>query len=149
MARDSRIIRRRLFVLQQLGIDPHCFYCRVPLDKQTATVDHYIPQSRGGQDHAPNYRLCCLTCNNDKGNTHPDEFMAKMSACNAKRCRTQAPRLKRPRTYASEPIVIPATGFTERHAGFKKIIDQVEANDESVRAHTVASIGRENMPRED
>ena len=32
-----------------------------------ATLDHYIPFSKGGTHDLSNLRTCCMTCNNKKG----------------------------------------------------------------------------------
>ena len=50
-----------------------CFYCGLPAD----TVDHLIPLSRGGQDHAYNTAPCCAACNVLKDNMTVAEFKAK------------------------------------------------------------------------
>ncbi len=42
---------------------------REPLRSRWATVDHVIPQERGGLDTLDNLAACCVTCNSRKGNT--------------------------------------------------------------------------------
>lgn len=61
-----------------------CFYCWIPLRERSSnpdlslrarsetgtgypTIDHYIPQTRGGSDNLYNLRLCCTLCNREKG----------------------------------------------------------------------------------
>jgi 5-methylcytosine-specific restriction endonuclease McrA len=51
-----------------------CGYCGAecsltsePISTQ-ATVDHYIPKSKGGSCTFQNYVVCCRSCNNKKGN---------------------------------------------------------------------------------
>ena len=34
---------------------------------QLATLDHFIPKSKGGSDDPSNLLTCCLGCNNSKG----------------------------------------------------------------------------------
>jgi len=48
--------------------DPHCHWCRKPLTKVTATIEHKIPLSRGGLDNSNNTTIACLECNNARGN---------------------------------------------------------------------------------
>lgn len=45
-----------------------CFHCGCGLDKSTATIDHLVPQSKGGSDLIDNLRLSCQRCNALKGN---------------------------------------------------------------------------------
>lgn len=63
-----------------------CFYCGeqtvlspVRIENQ-ATVDHYIPTSRGGSNADSNRVLACVECNMAKGSMMPEEYMAKYSA---------------------------------------------------------------------
>ena len=40
-----------------------CQYCGDSVTVQNATLDHYIPQCRGGGNGKENLRTCCLMCN--------------------------------------------------------------------------------------
>ena len=54
-----------------------CFYCRAGFpNKESMTVDHYVPKSRGGKDERSNYRAACADCNQSKGALLPIEFDA-------------------------------------------------------------------------
>lgn len=44
-----------------------CFYCLLPMNRGTETVDHWQPMSAGGSNHLTNLRLCCAACNGAKG----------------------------------------------------------------------------------
>jgi 5-methylcytosine-specific restriction endonuclease McrA len=56
-----------------------CQYCgaRLPLDK--LTIDHVVPQSRGGETSWENCVLACMRCNNRKGSRTPAEANMKLS----------------------------------------------------------------------
>jgi len=43
-----------------------------PLTKETATLDHVIPISRGGLNNANNYVIACEPCNSERGNNMPE-----------------------------------------------------------------------------
>jgi hypothetical protein len=43
-----------------------CQYCGERVTRDNATLDHYIPQSRGGTHAKVNLRTCCLICNGIK-----------------------------------------------------------------------------------
>lgn len=51
-----------------IGDVPICFYCECSLTESTYSIDHVIPLSRGGWNFRDNKVLCCLPCNNAKGN---------------------------------------------------------------------------------
>jgi 5-methylcytosine-specific restriction endonuclease McrA len=50
-----------------------CFYCE---SKQSLTIDHKIPITRGGDDQISNLQIVCRTCNASKADMTHDEFMA-------------------------------------------------------------------------
>jgi hypothetical protein len=43
-----------------------CRYCGDRVTKDNATIDHYVPQSKGGNHSKANLRTCCLVCNSIK-----------------------------------------------------------------------------------
>lgn len=45
-----------------------CYYCATPLTFDTATIDHFIPLSKGGAHAEYNWRPSCQRCNIGKGN---------------------------------------------------------------------------------
>lgn len=59
-----------------------CAYCVIPMvlepenSKRSATLDHVIPRSRGGDHHWENVVCACLTCNREKGDLTSDEYLA-------------------------------------------------------------------------
>lgn len=59
----------RLFVLRR--DDYRCHYCR---NGGKLTLDHVVPQSRGGADHPTNLVACCRSCNDAKANKSPKEW---------------------------------------------------------------------------
>lgn len=66
--------RRKSYTHAKLELwrrDPHCYWCRVELSQDAATVDHRIPLSRGGLNCGNNYVLSCHPCNNARGNSIP------------------------------------------------------------------------------
>lgn len=50
-----------------------------------ATVDHYMPLSKGGTWARSNLRACCQGCNRDKGSMDPEAWEAKLAAMRAKK----------------------------------------------------------------
>lgn len=49
-----------------------CRYCGDRLYSRTGTRDHYVPQSKGGQDVWTNVVLACNVCNSRKGDSMPE-----------------------------------------------------------------------------
>jgi hypothetical protein len=50
-----------------------CQYCGEKVTEESATLDHYIPQSKGGNHSKGNLRTCCLLCNSIKSGTFFEE----------------------------------------------------------------------------
>ena len=57
-----------------------CAGCRVMFPFRNMTIDHLIPQSRGGTDHLNNLQVMCNACNSMKGVGTQEEFIAKLMA---------------------------------------------------------------------
>lgn len=64
---DSMCKRRRELRESLLAVTPRCFYCQRPLERDTATLDHLHPRSKGGTDDPENLVLACRPCNRAKG----------------------------------------------------------------------------------
>lgn len=56
-----------------------CVYCGYisPDGEENLTLDHVIPQSRGGNHSVENLVTCCMECNRRKKNKTPDEWGVK------------------------------------------------------------------------
>ena len=52
-----------------------CSGCKLWLPFRNFTIDHIVPQSRGGTDHLDNLQMLCGACNSLKGD-HPQEYLA-------------------------------------------------------------------------
>ena len=48
--------------------------CWVMFPFRNFTIDHVVPQSRGGTDHLDNLQLLCGACNSLKGD-RPQEYL--------------------------------------------------------------------------
>ena len=57
-------------LVKKLG-NYHCAYCGSIKD---LTIDHMLPQSRGGKHTYDNLVCCCRQCNEEKGNRTPEEW---------------------------------------------------------------------------
>lgn len=51
-----------------------CPYCMGEFALSKATIDHLVPQSRGGVSEPYNMVWCCKRCNNEKGSLTPEEY---------------------------------------------------------------------------
>lgn len=55
-----------------------CQYCSVRLNQQDATYDHVLPKGQGGKTLWENIVICCLVCNQKKGNRTPAQAGMKL-----------------------------------------------------------------------
>jgi len=55
-----------------------CAGCRVAFPFRNMTIDHIVPQSKGGTDHIDNLQLLCGACNSLKGNRDQAWFLADL-----------------------------------------------------------------------
>ena len=60
---------------QQEGL---CNGCGVMFPFRNFTVDHVVPQSRGGTDHFDNLQLLCGACNSVKGDRPQEHLIARL-----------------------------------------------------------------------
>lgn len=65
--REIRFSRRNIFERDKNT----CQYCGKRFAKSDLTIDHVIPQSKGGLDTWENLVLACVKCNVHKGNRTP------------------------------------------------------------------------------
>ena len=71
---NYRTHKHTLFGMQE-GL---CVGCRVMFPFRNMTVDHIVPQSKGGTDHRDNLQLLCNACNSMKGAGAQETFIAKL-----------------------------------------------------------------------
>ena len=55
-----------------------CNGCRVHFPFRNLTVDHVVPQSKGGSHHLDNLQLLCGACNSKKGNRSMEALIAEL-----------------------------------------------------------------------
>ena len=52
----------------------HCAYCGKKIEFDDMTIDHIVPQSKGGKDTPENTVPACQLCNNQKADRTIEEF---------------------------------------------------------------------------
>jgi 5-methylcytosine-specific restriction endonuclease McrA len=57
-----------------------CHYCKKPLPKAAATLDHVVPLALGGSWRIENLRLACRHCNRMKADKPPHVFHNLLAA---------------------------------------------------------------------
>ncbi len=55
-----------------------CAGCQVMFPFRNMTIDHVVPQAKGGTDHLDNLQLLCNACNSMKGTRSQAEFVARL-----------------------------------------------------------------------
>lgn len=64
---SSDVIRRKkMNTRKRLKPGTRCAYCGKLLSTYTATIDHIVPLSRGGDNEPSNLCWCCKNCNSEK-----------------------------------------------------------------------------------
>lgn len=63
--RDQKTLNMILSLAERDGWD--CCYCPTPLDVETATIEHFVPITSGGNSHMANLSLSCQPCNTEAG----------------------------------------------------------------------------------
>ena len=69
--------RRRWATSKAKAQNGLCYWCGKPFMERPGmglTADHFIPLSRGGEDHFENIVAAHERCNAARGNTMPDDF---------------------------------------------------------------------------
>lgn len=71
-----------------------CFYCDAILDINEATIEHVIPQSKGGSSHLDNLVVCCKYANHAFRDYSPKQKMTviKQLCCSPLICQKIFPR---------------------------------------------------------
>ena len=66
-----------------------CQYCGEKVNQRNATLDHFIPKSKNGDDSKENLRTCCLLCNGIKsGKTYKDAAPLLLKSIQERRARS-------------------------------------------------------------
>ncbi|MEA5523386.1 HNH endonuclease [Limnoraphis robusta] len=68
-----RLPKMNIVVTRKNVIKRDGFRCQYCGKKESLTIDHVIPKSRGGSDEWDNLTTCCATCNVKKGSRTPKE----------------------------------------------------------------------------
>lgn len=77
MARRLSGERRKRLVRELLLKSERCHWCPKALTEDTATLDHIITVSEGGNNRYSNQVLSCEPCNRERGSMKYDEFHRK------------------------------------------------------------------------
>ena len=68
-------VNKRTLYGEQEGV---CNGCRLLFPYRNLTIDHVVPQSRGGGDELGNLQLLCAACNSAKGSGTHEALIAKL-----------------------------------------------------------------------
>jgi 5-methylcytosine-specific restriction endonuclease McrA len=83
--RDRKTVNLVISLAERDGWD--CCYCFASLNIETATIEHFVPVTSGGDSHMANLSLACRPCNQEAGHM---PVRAKMEMAVRKRGRVGA-----------------------------------------------------------
>ncbi len=67
-----------------------CQYCGDKVSPENVTLDHFVPQSKGGEHNMDNLRTCCLVCNSIKsGKSYEAAAPLLLKSIQERRARSQ------------------------------------------------------------
>ena len=69
--------RTRLWLQQKR----RCCYCKKPVARKDATLEHVVPKSRGGSNRWRNLKMACTDCNRSKGIENRQQMNAEQAKC--------------------------------------------------------------------
>ena len=72
---NYRVHKNHLYGIQE----GYCNGCRRHFEIRNLTVDHILPQIKGGTDHIVNLQLLCAACNSTKGADTQEELIARLT----------------------------------------------------------------------
>src|SRR5262245_2812857 len=76
----SRDLRLRIFERDEW----QCWYCGIEIEESSAfssaSIDHLLPESRGGSNEESNLVTACRSCNSKKNNRTLEEYRAYIRA---------------------------------------------------------------------
>ncbi len=82
MAHRARSLARKAYTRCRLSEAQNwrCCWCKCVMRgeqgyRDSVTIEHVIPRSKGGADNRTNWLAACFRCNNRRGNTDVEEFM--------------------------------------------------------------------------
>ena len=59
-----------------------CNGCQTHFQFRNLTIDHVLPQAKGGSDHPDNLQLLCGACNSTKGTGTQEQLITKLKRQN-------------------------------------------------------------------
>jgi 5-methylcytosine-specific restriction endonuclease McrA len=72
--RNSSQKRKLKLFLFGTHLRKRCCFCRCEITFSTATLEHVLPLSLGGDWELKNLQLSCSVCNNERGNTNFEQY---------------------------------------------------------------------------
>lgn len=80
---------RKTSLLRDYG--SQCWWCQRALPAKKLTLDHLLPQSKGGSHSLENLRLACVPCNSERGNSlNPPKRIFSLSSISTSLVRKHA-----------------------------------------------------------
>ena len=97
-----------------------CNGCRMLFPFRNHTVDHVIPQAKGGSDHLDNLQLLCGACNSTKGTNSQEQLIVRLVEQRIRQMTNPADPPTRPEIELTHPSYQPSKAEKEEPIEFPK-----------------------------
>lgn len=108
------------YLLQKFG--HRCAYCGGESGDPVLEVEHVVPRSRGGTNRVSNLVIACRTCNRDKGNMRPEEWLDALRNSRLKLDRVRVSHLPKALAQLKTPLKDAAAVNATRWALYRLLL---------------------------
>ncbi|CDM64703.1 RNA-guided endonuclease IscB [Pyrinomonas methylaliphatogenes] len=108
------------YLLQKFG--HRCAYCGGESGDPVLEVEHVVPRSRGGSNRVSNLAIACRTCNEEKDDWMPGEWLAILQRSKRKLDRVRAVNVQKALGQLKVPLRDAAAANTTRWALYRRLL---------------------------
>ncbi|MBE3593543.1 MAG: HNH endonuclease [Candidatus Carbobacillus altaicus] len=134
------------YLLQKFG--HRCAYCLGESGDPVLEVEHVVPRSRGGTDRVSNLAIACRTCNEEKDNLMPNEWLGTLQRSKRKLDQVRADNLPKVLGQLKAPLRDAAAVNTTRWALYRRLLSLCIPEEVGSGGRTKWNRERMELPKE-